>query len=113
MPATARIVLAFLNALERRDQLTYGFRVESDKASITVPNASKLRLIYLPSANLSISETAFSLPARSIKVYSVGLLSAKEQPTGIAVALTNLDRRTSVPSRLSTVYPIRAKPYDQ
>jgi hypothetical protein len=105
MPATARIVLAFLNALERRDQLTYGFRVASDKASITVPNASKLRLIYLPSANLSISETAFSLPARSIKVYSVGLLSAKEQPMRIDAALTNLDRRTSVPSRLSTVCP--------
>lgn len=48
---------------------THGLRDGSDSASMTVPKAKRLRLMYFPSAIRSISDTAFSLPARSIKVY--------------------------------------------
>lgn len=48
---------------------THAFLWQSANASMTVPRANRLLLMYLPSANRSTSDAAFSLPAKSINVY--------------------------------------------
>ena len=83
---------------------TDGFLLVSDNCSITVPRAKRLRLMYLPSTSLSASDTAFSLPARSIRVCVQTECQSDYLSCRCDMVLTNLDRRTSTPSRLSIVF---------